>query len=362
MISIDIRLLGRRTKARKSKFERYVVNILWCFLLLAILSACTYEKEKIYKKSTIMMDTVITISVVSHSKDHAEHAINSAFLEIKRLEALFDFYSPDSEVSRINEHAGLSRVKVSPDMLTVLERASFVSEKTGGAFDVTTGSLLMLYDFSHGRKPQQRVIEKYLPLVQYKAVHIDSKDSSVFLEKKGMLIDLGGIVKGYTADRAVETLKRAGILSGLVAVAGDIKAFGLKPDERPWKIGIKDPRGEGTDDIIATLDLKDRSISTSGDYERYFILDGERYHHLLSPTTGYPVHTCQSVSIIAEEGVLADAFATGVFILGPEKGLAVVEKMGFDGVIIDKKGTIHVTSDIREKIELEKAFTAHNKG
>lgn len=344
----------------KSK-NKIVSTTLCCFLLLTVLSACTYEKEKVYKKSTIMMDTVITISVVSHSKDNAERAINTALLEIKRLEALFDFYSPDSEVSRINRNAGISRVKVSPDMLTVLDKASFVSEKTDGAFDVTTGSLLELYDFSQNIKPQKSALEKRLPLVNYRAVHINRKDSTVFLEKKGMLIDLGGIVKGYTADKTVETLKRAGIDSGVVAIAGDIKAFGLKPNGNPWKIGIKDPRAEGQDDIIATLDLKDLAISTSGDYERYFILDGKRFHHLLSPRTGYPVHTCQSASIITEEGVHADAFATGVFILGPEEGMKVIEQLGFDGLIIDKEGHVHVTSNIREKIEFERTFKGHNE-
>jgi thiamine biosynthesis lipoprotein len=308
-----------------------------------------------------MMDTVITISVVSHSKDHAERAINTAFLEIKRLEALFDFYSPNSEVSQINKNAGISRVKVSPDMLTVLDKASFVSEKTEGAFDVTTGCLLELYDFSQGIKPPQSALEKRLPLVNYRAVHINKKDSTAFLEKKGMLIDLGGVVKGYTADKTVEMLKRSGIDSGIVAIAGDIKTFGLKPNGTRWKVGIKDPRAEDQDDIIAALDLKDLAISTSGDYERYFILDGRRYHHLLSPTTGYPVHTCQSASIITEEGVLADAFATGVFILGSEKGIKIIEQLGFDGLIIDKEGHVHVTSNIREKIEFKRTFKGYNE-
>ncbi len=347
------------------KFEiqnsQFAINIVCCFLLLTVLSACAYEKEKVYKKSTIMMDTVITISVVSHSKDHAEYAIDTAFSEIERLEALFDFYSSDSEVSRINKNAGISRVKVSPDMLAVLDKAFFVSEKTEGAFDVTTGPLLALYDFTNGIKPQPGVLKKRLPLVNYKKLSINRKDSTVFLEKKGMLIDLGGIVKGYTADKAVETLKRAGIVSGLVAVAGDIKTFGLKPTDKPWKIGIRNPRAEGQDDIIAALDLEDMAISTSGDYERYFILNGKRYHHLLSPVTGYPVHTCQSVSIIAEEGVLADALATGIFILGPEKGIKLIEQMGFDGLIIDREGDVHVTSNIREKIEFERTPEEHNE-
>ncbi len=358
---MKFKIQNSRSKIQISNFSKKIVSVVCCSFLLTVLSACTYEKEKVYKKSTIMMDTVITISVVSHSKHNAERAINTAFLEIKRLEALFDFYSPDSEVARINRNAGISSVKVSPDMLAVLDKASFVSEKTEGAFDVTTGSLLELYDFSHNIKPQQGALEERLPLVNYRAVHINRKDSTAFLEKKGMLIDLGGIVKGYTADKTVEILKRAGIDSGIVAIAGDIKTFGLKPNGNPWKIGIKDPRAEGQDDIIAALDLKDLAISTSGDYERYFMLDGTRYHHLLSPMTGYPVHTCQSVSIITEEGVLADAFATGVFILGPEKGMKVIEQLGFDGLIIDREGHVHVTSNIRGKIQFEGAFKGHNE-
>lgn len=345
----------------ENKNTYYVLKILSCLLLIIILNACTYKKEKIYKKSKIMMDTVITISVVSNSKDHAENAMDTAFSEIERLEALFDFFSPDSEVSLINNNAGIVRVKVSMDMIYVLDKAFFVSEKTGGAFDVTTGPLLVLYDFKHGLTPKSDIVTERLSLVNYKALSIDKNDSTVFLNKEGMLIDLGGISKGFAADKAVEVLKREGVVSGLVAVAGDIRAFGLKPNKKPWKIGIRNPRSERRDDIIAAIDLKDMAISTSGDYERYFIVNGERYHHLISPVTGRPVHSCQSVSIIAEEGVLADAFSTGVFILGPKKGIQVIEKMGFDGFIIDKEGNIHVTSDIREKIELKRAPEEYNK-
>jgi thiamine biosynthesis lipoprotein len=180
-----------------------------------------------------------------------------------------------------------------------------------------------------------------------------------------MLIDLGGISKGYAVDKAVETLKRNGINSGLVSIAGDIKAFGLKPDGKLWRIGIRNPRipstpplgkeGKGgfLDDIMATIELSDMAISTSGDYERCFILDGKRYHHLLSPKTGYPAEGCQSVSVITKEGAFTDAFATGVFILGPEKGLKVLEKMGFDGIIVDSQGEVHTTPNIRGKIEFK---------
>jgi thiamine biosynthesis lipoprotein len=313
------------------------------------------------------MDTLVTITVVSNSQDSAEKAIDSAFSEIEKLEKLTNFFSSESEVSLINKNAGISGVKVSPDILDIVEKALLVSEKTRGAFDVTIGPVMTIYDFYKKIRPEQDTIKKNLPLVNYRGLIIDKNKSTVFLRKKGMLIDLGGIAKGYAADKAVETLKRNGIHSGLVSVAGDIKAFGLKPDKRPWKIGIRSPRiptnpslvkedKEGfSDDIMATIELRDMAISTSGDYERFFILGGKKYHHLLSPKTGYPAEGCQSVSVITKNGVFTDAFATGVFILGPERGMKVLEKMGFDGVIVDSQGKVHITPNIRGKIEFKRS-------
>jgi thiamine biosynthesis lipoprotein len=373
--------MRRKFEIRNSKFELdntfYIIPTVLCLLLLTFLSACAPYKEKIYRKSKILMDTLVTITVVSNSQDSAEKAIDSAFSEIEKLEKLTNFFSSESEVSLINKNAGISGVKVSPDILDILEKALLVSEKTRGAFDVTIGPVMTLYDFYKKIRPEQGAIKKNLPLVNYRELIIDKNKSTVFLRKKGMLIDLGGIAKGYAADKAVETLKRNGIHSGLVSVAGDIKAFGLKPDKRPWKIGIRSPRipttppipplprvgkrgvkgdKEGfSDDIMATIELRDMAISTSGDYERFFILDGKRYHHLLSPKTGYPAGGCQSVSVITKKGVFTDAFATGVFILGPEKGMKVFEKMGFDGVIVDSQGKVHITPGIRGKVEFKRA-------
>ncbi|MEW6214377.1 MAG: FAD:protein FMN transferase [Nitrospirota bacterium] len=301
-----------------------------------------------------MMDTIVTINVVSNSKDKAEKAIDAAFSEIERLEKIVNFFSPDSEVSLINRNAGISEVRVSHETLNILDNALSVSENTEGAFDVTIGPVITLYDFYKKIKPEGRAIKKNLLLVNYKELIIDRNKSTAFLGGKGMLIDLGGISKGYAADRAVETLKRQGINSGLVSIAGDIKAFGLKPDGRPWKIGIRNPRAKGPDDeIMATIELRDMAISTSGDYERCFILDGKRYHHLLNPKTGYPAEGSQSVSVITEKGVFTDAFSTGVFILGPEKGIKVLEKMGFDGIIVDSQGKVYTTPNIRGKVALK---------
>jgi thiamine biosynthesis lipoprotein len=379
--------MRRKFEIRNSKFELkntfHIIPTVLCLLLLTaycllltFLSACTLHTEKVYRKSKILMDTLVTITVVSNSEDIAEKAIDSAFSEIEKLEKLTDFFLPESELSIINKNAGITEVKVSPDILDILEKALWVSEKTKGAFDVTIGPVIRLYDFYKKIKPEQATIKKNLPLVNYKALIIDRNKSTIFLKKKGMLIDLGGIAKGYAADKAVETLERNGIRSGLVSVAGDIRAFGLKPDKKPWKIGIRSPRIPAThlipplprwgkrgvkedkegfpDDIMATIELRDMAISTSGDYERFFILDGKRYHHLLSPKTGYPAEGCQSVSVITKKGVFSDAFATGVFILGPEKGMKVLEEMGFDGVIVDSQGKVHITPGIRGSVEFKR--------
>jgi thiamine biosynthesis lipoprotein len=170
-----------------------------------------------------------------------------------------------------------------------------------------------------------------------------------------MLLDLGGVAKGYAADLAVKSLKEMGISAGIVAIAGDIKAFGLKPDNKPWIIGIKNPRQTNNDDeIIAKIHLSGKAISTSGDYERYFMLNGQRFHHLLDPETGYPAYECQSASVIADEGVMTDGFDNALFILGPEKGLALAKEMGIDAIIIDSKGSIHSTTGLEGKLIIER--------
>lgn len=352
----------------KNKFnvhppQRTKFNVLiFIFLLFTVhyslftLYGCASQKENVYRKSKILMDTLVTITVVSSSKDSAEKAIDTAFSEIEKLEKLFNFFSPESELSLINKNAGISEVKVSQDTLDILDKTLYVSEKTEGAFDATIGAVITLYDFYKKVKPEDSSIKKKLSFVNYRYLMIDRNKSTAFLKKRGMHIDLGGISKGYAADKAVETLKRNRIHSGLVSVAGDIKAFGLKPDGRPWKIGIRNPRAKGQeDDIMATIELTDTAISTSGDYERSFINDGKRYHHLLNPRTGYPAEGCQSVSIITKECAFTDAFATGIFILGPEKGIKTLEKMGFDGVIVDSQGKVHTTPHIRGKVEFKRS-------
>lgn len=292
------------------------------------------------------MDTLVTITVVSDSKVAADRAIEHAFNELRRLEKSFNFYSEESELSMINRNAGLRPVKASKDMMDILKKAIYISELTKGAFDITTGPLTRLWDFNKKNIPDGQKIKEALKLVGYKNIIIDEMNSTVFLKKKGMLIDLGGIAKGYGADRAIEILKADGMKAALVAIAGDIRAYGVKNNGSPWMIGIKDPRARGDDDLIATLPLKDCAISTSGDYERFFIKDGKRYHHILNPATGYPADFTGGVSVIGDAGYLTDSMATAVFLLGPEKGIKLLRRHGLKGVFITEDGKRFSTGDI----------------
>ena len=335
---------------QNSKFKIqnfFILPIVACLFA----SSCSY-KDKVYKKSSLAMDTLITITVSSKSEKTADTAIEKAFNEIARLDKLLNFYSQDSEVALINQAAGERPVTVSKDTFEVIARALYAAEKTGGAFDPTIGAVMPLWNFVEKKIPDRKLLKEHLALVGFKNVLLDREKASVFLKRKGMKIDLGGLAKGYAADRAVEVLKENGIKAGIVAVAGDIKAFGLKPDGTKWNVGIKNPRAQkGKDEIFASSRLSDKAISTAGDYERFFLKDGVRYHHILDPQTGSPAGRCRAVSVITKDGVLTDAFDTGIFVLGPGKGMKLLRDLGFDGVITDSKGKVHVTDGLKNAIE-----------
>lgn len=343
----------RRSALKAEKILKKLLPL--CCILSLLLFSCSPHKEKVYRKTMIHMDTLVTINVVSDSAEKADKAMDRAFGEIGRLDRMLNFFSATSELSSINTSAGIAPVKVSPETLEVIEEALHASEETHGAFDVTIGPEISLWDFHTQKKPDDTTVKKRLALVNFRLVSVEEDQSTVYLREKGMLIDLGAIAKGYAADKAVEELKRGGIRSGLVSVAGDIRAFGLKPNGTPWRVGIRAPRPKkNEDEIMATVELSDMAISTSGDYERYFMADGKRYHHILDPRTGYPAPECQSVTVIAKNGFQADAFSTGIFVLGPEKGMEVLKGMDFEGVIVDKYGNVKTTPGLRDRIEFKR--------
>lgn len=356
-----------RTQKTENRKQTKRIKAFLFFLVCALSSvfcflSCTPTQERLYKETRTSMYTIVSITVSTDSEEKAKIAIDKAFDELERIAGLLNFYSEDSEVSMINKNAGEKPIKVSPETLEIIDKALYVSENTEGAFDITVGHVVRLWDFQNKVLPDGKIIKEKLKLVGYKNVIVDKEKSTVFLKTKGVQIDLGGIIKGYAADKAVEVLKNNGIKSGIVAIAGDIKVFGKRPDGMEWNVGIQNPRPKASsefgvrssglkNEILAIVNLSDMAISTSGDYERFFIKDGKRYHHLLDPKTGYPAYGCQSVTVITKDAAFTDAFATGIFIFGNQKGMDVLKKLGFDGVIVDKDGKILVTEGIKDKIK-----------
>ncbi|EKD34882.1 MAG: ApbE-like protein lipoprotein [uncultured bacterium] len=337
--------------------KRRLALIGFCIIaILAVILIRSAQQKRLFKESRTALYTMVSITVLSSSEEKARKAINEAYEELERLGRLLNFYADDSELSLINKNAGVKPVQVSKDTLEIIQAAIFAGDETEGGFDVTVGPIVKLWDFNKKTLPTAALVEEILPLVGYKNIVVDGPASTVYLKKAGVQIDLGGIIKGFAADKAVEILKKNGIDDGIVAVAGDIRTFGRQPDGKPWRIGIQNPRQEGDDDqLLATVDLATQGISTSGDYQRFFIEDGVRYHHLLNPKTGFPERLCRSVTVIAPTATMTDAFATGIFILGPEKGLAALKRLGMDGVIVADNGQILMTDTIKHAVHLIRA-------
>lgn len=321
-----------------------------CILLIS----CGPKKASVYKKTKPMMDTLVSITVSAKGADEAEKAMDAAFAAVERFGGLVDYFSGTSQISEVNRMAGIRAVAVSPETLALVEAALEVSEKTGGAFDPTIGPVMRLWDFHAKKMPADEDIRRNLRLVNFRDVVVDRKGSTVFLKRKGMQIDLGGIAKGFAADLAVDLLRKEGITAGVVAAAGDIRTFGLRPDGMGWNVGIKNPRQkDASDEVIATIRLKDRAISTSGDYERWFEHEGKRYHHILDPRTGYPAVGSRSVSIISDRGAWSDAYSTALFVMGPGKGIALARSLAMDAFIIDSSGTATMTDGLQGQLRRE---------
>ncbi|HMK43426.1 MAG TPA: FAD:protein FMN transferase, partial [Dissulfurispiraceae bacterium] len=308
---------------------------------------------RLFKESRISLHTLVSISVVADSEQKARTATDAAYQELDRLAKLLNFYADTSEISEINRNAGMRPVKVSKETLEAVEAAIYAGDQTEGGFDVTVGPLVRLWDFNAKTMPSATQVREKLPVVGYKNIVVNRNASTVFLRQPGMQIDLGGIIKGFAADKAAEILQQHGIPGGIVAAAGDIKLFGKRADGKPWEVGIQNPRQSGKDDeLLATVSLETSGISTSGDYQRYFIENGKRYNHILNPKTGFPATSCQSVTVIAPSATLTDSLSTGIFVMGPEKGIQTLERLKVDGVIVDANGVVLMTKGIKEKIRL----------
>jgi len=279
----------------------------------------------------------------------ANARIQEGIAEVRRIETLLTTYNENSQTNQINAHAGLKPVAVDKEVYDLIERSLRISHLTQGAFDITYGSIdksLWNFDSSMTALPDPVTAREMIRLINYRNVILDSTKKTVFLKLKGMRIGFGGIGKGYAADRAKAVMENAGVANGIVNAAGDLTVWGTQPNGQPWTIGIADP--DKKDYPFASLQLKDTSVATSGNYEKFALINGVKYSHTIDPKTGYPVRGIKSVTIICPNAEIADAMATPVMVMGIKAGMGLINQVKNIGcILIDDDNIIYTSKNIK---------------
>lgn len=331
------------------------------FLLISSFTACGPKTVQQLDQEAFVLGTFGSIRIFTDAPKKGKKIIDQAFARITEIENRMSTSVETSEIAQLNRLAGQEAVEVSPDTLYVIQEGIAHAEKTQGNFDIGIGALVDLWGVGKEwqKVPTQEEIDQVRNHIDIQQVEING--SQVYLKDSDMMLDLGGIAKGYAVDEAVRVLRENGIDSGFVNLGGDVYAIGTKSDGSPWMVGIENPE-IGVSTIVARLPLVDQSIVTSGNYERFFIEDGQLYHHIIDPATGYPSdNELVSVTIISDKGMYGDIYSTATFIMGLEKGMALVEGIeGMEGVFITKDKQIYATAGIIDKLELlDEAYTLH---
>ncbi len=295
------------------------------------------------------MGTLIAVELWTEDAAAGKAAIQNVFAEFDRLDAMMNPWNPASELSRINREAARGPVATTAEIVEVVARAAHYSQLSGGAFDISFASVGRHYDYRAGDRPGAEQRAAGQASINYRAIALDEKAGTIAFELPGLQVDLGGIAKGYAVDRGIDILMAAGIEAAVVSAGGDSRILGDRGD-RPRTVGIRHPRKDG--EFAVLIPLSDTAISTSGDYERFFIEDGVRYHHILDPKTGDSARAVQSVSILAPHAIDSDALSTAVFVLGVRDGLALVNRLpGIDAIIIDGAGKLHYSQELLRSAE-----------
>ncbi len=301
-----------------------------------------------FSKSLRLMGNNFTITVVSHSQAEAEFHINTAIEEIKRIERLLTTFDESSQTCLINKNAGISPVEVDTEVVELIQRSIGISQITQGAFDISYGSIdktLWNFDKNMTQLPSREEAMKMVHLIDYRNILLDKENSTVFLKNKGMRIGFGGIGKGYAAEMAKRLLINEGVMSGIINASGDLSAWGLQPCGRPWRIGISNP--DFPEDIFSYLDISEKAVATSGNYEKYAIIDGKKYSHTIDPKTGLPISGIKSVTVISGNAEFADAMATPIAVMGIKAGLYLVNQIPeLHCVIIDDDNKLYTSKNI----------------
>lgn len=337
--------LGRLFSSAMSASPVLLLGLLLLALVLSGgLPAGCLRRPSPLESTEFMMDTVVTVRAFGASKE----TLSAAFDAMRQVDALMNRYSEDSDVARLNLRAGEEPVKLSDETMECLREAVRYAELSKGAFDPTLGPLIDLWGI--GKKadfiPSREEVERALGLRGVENIVLDLQAGTGFLKVKGMEVDLGGIAKGFAVDRAALVLRKRGVRSGIIDAGGNVYVIGKKPGGGDWRVGIRHPRK--SDRMIALVEVSDEAVITSGDYERYFEKDGIRYHHVFDPASGEPARNLLSSTIICPSSTRADALSTAVFVLGPKKGMDLVERLpDVEAILVTPRGEVLVSSGLK---------------
>jgi thiamine biosynthesis lipoprotein len=294
-----------------------------------------------------IMGTVVRVELWQDHPAKGQAAIAAVMEEMRRVDRTMSTYKENSAISRLNRQAALAPVAISRELSDLIAFSLKISDITAGAFDITYASVGHLYDYRRKVIPSEEALADALPAIDYHHVSLDRVQGTVRFLRPGVRIDLGGVAKGHAVDRSIALLQTRGIKQAIVTAGGDSRIIGDRKG-RPWMVAIRDPRRRYK--AVAVLPLHNAAISTSGDYERYFELNGERYHHIINPRNGHSVSGIRSVTVIGPNSTTADALSTGVFVLGVEKGLAVIESLpDVEAVMIDANSEMHYSSGLLQQ-------------
>jgi len=302
-----------------------------------------------YKKAMKLMGNHFEITVVASNEKWAFEKIDLGVLEIKRIEKLLTTYAEDSETNIINSNAGIKPVQVCEETFALIERSLRISSVTQGAFDISYGSVdksLWNFDTTMTTLPSKAAAKNSVRLINYKNIILNKEASTVFLKEKGMRIGFGGIGKGYAAERAKFIMQAAGVKSGVVNASGDLTTWGNQPNGDKWTIGIVHP--EMANNIFSYMNISGLSVATSGNYEKFIVIDGQKYSHTINPKTGLPVTGIKSVTTVSTNAEIADAMATPVMIMGIHAGIDMINQIkDIEVIVIDDDNKLYASKNIR---------------
>lgn len=335
------------TGYKKFSVNEYIDHIKSLLVDFYTKSHLIKKKNTLYEEERLCMGSTFKIAVLHEDENFALKVIDSAYKEIKRIEKLISSWDKNSETSKINNNAGIKSVVVSSELFKLIKRSKKISFITEGAFDISFASMNNIWKFNRQsmEMPSDESIQSSIKKVNYNNIILNDDEFSVYLKEEGMRISFGGIGKGYAANKVKALMISMGIKNGIVNAGGDLIAWGNGPNKKKWRVGIKDPKAES--EFISWLEIANKAVVTSGDYERFVTINNIRHAHIIDPRNGYPSKGIKSVTVICPDAELADALATSVFVLGQYKGLTLINDMdNFECIIVNDEDEIITSNGI----------------